>query len=50
MEKILEEVLRVTRNYQVTMPAAIGSKEEIDEGDISKVVYDEREGLSRSFR
>lgn len=42
---MLEEVVKVTRNYQVTIPASIRSRIEIKEGDTVKVIYDEHEGV-----
>jgi len=41
----LEEIVKVTRNYQVTIPATIRAKAGINEGDIVKIIYDEREGV-----
>ena len=41
----MESVVRVTRNYQVTIPASIRSKLGIKEGDLVKVVYDDVEGV-----
>ncbi|GBC74901.1 hypothetical protein HRbin06_00208 [archaeon HR06] len=42
---MLEEVVKVTRNYQLTIPASVRSKLEIKEGDFVKVIYDEAEGV-----
>jgi AbrB family looped-hinge helix DNA binding protein len=42
---VVEEVVKVTRHYQVTIPAAVRSKAGIKEGDLVKVVYDEAEGV-----
>ena len=39
------EVVKVTRNYQVTIPAAVRAKAGIREGDLVKVVYDESENV-----
>ena len=41
----MEEIVKVTRNYQITIPASIRAKVGINEGDIVKVVYDEKEGV-----
>jgi len=41
----MEEIVKVTRNYQVTIPAPIRSKVGIKEGDIVKIIYDESEGV-----
>jgi AbrB family looped-hinge helix DNA binding protein len=42
---VVEEVVKVTRNYQVTIPAVVRVKAGIREGDLVKVVYDEVEGV-----
>ena len=39
------EIVKVTRNYQVTIPATIRAKAGINVGDIVRVTYDEREGV-----
>ncbi len=39
------EVVKVTRNYQVTIPASVRKKAGIKEGDLVEVSYDEREGI-----
>ncbi|BES81054.1 AbrB/MazE/SpoVT family DNA-binding domain-containing protein [Pyrodictium abyssi] len=39
------EVVKVTRNYQVTIPAAVRAKANIREGDLVEVLYDEDEGV-----
>ena len=38
-------LVKVTRNSQVTIPAAVRAKAGISEGDIVEVVYDEDEGI-----
>lgn len=43
--KVAEEIVKVTRNYQVTIPVAIRSKVNIREGDLVKMFYDEVEGV-----
>jgi len=40
-------VVKVTRNYQITIPAAVGEKLGIKEGDLVRVVYDEFEGVAK---
>jgi AbrB family looped-hinge helix DNA binding protein len=42
---VVEEVVKVSRNYQVTIPAKIRQKFQIKEGDLVKVVYDEKENV-----
>ncbi len=39
------EIVKVTRNYQVTIPATVRAKAGINEGDIVRVIYDEKEGV-----
>ncbi|MEM0295974.1 MAG: AbrB/MazE/SpoVT family DNA-binding domain-containing protein [Candidatus Korarchaeum sp.] len=46
---MVEEVVKVTRNYQVTIPASIRSITEIKEGDFVKIIYDEHEGAIKIF-
>jgi AbrB family looped-hinge helix DNA binding protein len=41
----MERIIKVTRNYQITIPATIRAKIGIREGDVVKVVYDEHEGV-----
>ena len=43
----MEEVVKVTRNSQVTIPASIRSRLGIREGDFVRVVYEEGEGFVR---
>ena len=38
------EIVKVTRNYQVTIPATVRAKANIREGDLVEVLYDEEEG------
>ena len=38
---------KVTRNYQVTIPADVRSKASVDKGDILQVEYDESSGTIR---
>ncbi|MCY0850683.1 AbrB/MazE/SpoVT family DNA-binding domain-containing protein [Sulfuracidifex metallicus] len=42
-----EEVVKVSRNYQVTIPAKIRQKFQVKEGDLVKVIFDEKEGTVR---
>ncbi len=39
------EVVKVTRNFQVTIPVNVRTKAGIREGDFVEVSYDEREGV-----
>ncbi len=39
------EIVKVTRNYQVTIPTSIRTRVGIREGDLVEIVYDEREGV-----
>jgi len=41
----VEEVVKVSRNYQVTIPAKVRQKFPVKEGDLVKVIYDENEGV-----
>jgi len=41
----IEEIVKVSRNYQVTIPAKIRQKFQIREGDLVKVIYDENENV-----
>ncbi|AGJ63368.1 HEPN domain-containing protein [Sulfolobus islandicus LAL14/1] len=41
----VEEIVKVSRNYQVTIPAKVRQKFQIKEGDLVKVTYDESEGV-----
>ncbi|BAB67147.1 MULTISPECIES: AbrB/MazE/SpoVT family DNA-binding domain-containing protein [Sulfolobaceae] len=41
----VEEIVKVSRNYQVTIPAKIRQKFQIKEGDLVKVVFDENENV-----
>ena len=41
----MECVVKVTRNYQVTIPSSVRLRADIKEGSFLKVVYDEREGV-----
>jgi len=40
-----EETVKVTRNYQVTIPSRVRSKADIKVGSIVKVVYDAHENV-----
>ncbi|QKQ99142.1 AbrB/MazE/SpoVT family DNA-binding domain-containing protein [Metallosphaera tengchongensis] len=39
----VEDIVKVSRNYQVTIPARIRQKFQIKEGDLVRVVFDEKE-------
>ncbi|MEM3905320.1 MAG: AbrB/MazE/SpoVT family DNA-binding domain-containing protein [Nitrososphaerota archaeon] len=39
------EIVKVTRNFQVTIPSRIRSKADIREGSFVRVIYDEVEGV-----
>ncbi|MEM0373001.1 MAG: AbrB/MazE/SpoVT family DNA-binding domain-containing protein [Sulfolobaceae archaeon] len=41
----IEEIVKVSRNYQVTIPAKIRQKFQIREGDLVKVIFDENENV-----
>jgi len=41
----VEEIVKVSRNYQVTIPAKIRQKFQIREGDLVKVIFDENENV-----
>ncbi|MDK2372422.1 MAG: AbrB/MazE/SpoVT family DNA-binding domain-containing protein [Candidatus Korarchaeota archaeon] len=40
-----KKIVKVTRNYQVTIPVSVRTKAGIREGDFVEVSYDEREGV-----
>ncbi|MEM0079997.1 MAG: AbrB/MazE/SpoVT family DNA-binding domain-containing protein [Nitrososphaerota archaeon] len=39
------EIVKVTRNFQVTIPSRIRSRADIREGSFVRVIYDEVEGV-----
>ena len=39
------EIVKATRNHQVTVPTTIRAKAGINVGDIVRVTYDERDGV-----
>jgi len=41
----MEQYVKVTRNYQITIPAAIRDKVGLRVGDTVKVIYDEKEDV-----
>ncbi|AHC50621.1 AbrB family transcriptional regulator [Sulfolobus acidocaldarius SUSAZ] len=41
----MEEIVKVSRNYQVTIPAKIRQKFQVKEGDLVRVIYDENENV-----
>ncbi|AAY79526.1 AbrB/MazE/SpoVT family DNA-binding domain-containing protein [Sulfolobus acidocaldarius] len=42
---MVEEIVKVSRNYQVTIPAKIRQKFQVKEGDLVRVIYDENENV-----
>ncbi|EZQ02406.1 AbrB family transcriptional regulator [Candidatus Acidianus copahuensis] len=40
---VSEDIVKVSRNYQVTIPAKIRQRFQVKEGDLVKVVYDDKE-------
>lgn len=42
---MIEGVVKVTKNYQVTIPSHVRKKFYIREGDLVKVVFDEKENV-----
>ena len=40
---MVEEIVKVSRNFQVTIPAKIRQKFQIKDGDLVKVIYNETE-------
>jgi len=40
---MVEEIVKVSRNFQVTIPAKVRQKFQIKDGDLVKVIYDEKE-------
>ena len=42
---MVEVIVKVTRNFQVTIPASIREKLGIRVGDLVRVIYDESEGV-----
>ncbi len=42
---VLEQVVKITRNFQVTIPAIIREKMGLKEGDFVKIIYDEHENV-----
>ena len=41
----IEESIKVSRNYQITIPSKIRQKFKISEGELVSVVYDDRENV-----
>ncbi len=41
----IEEVVKVSRNYQITIPAKIRQKFQIQEGELVRIIYDENENV-----
>jgi len=46
---MVEEIVKVSRNYQVTIPSKVRQKFQIKDGDLVKVVYDEKENVVKMF-
>mgnify|MGYP001770929219 FL=1 len=42
---MVEVIVKVTRNYQVTIPASVRERLGIRVGDLVRVIYDENEGV-----
>ncbi|MEN2975308.1 MAG: AbrB/MazE/SpoVT family DNA-binding domain-containing protein [Candidatus Caldarchaeales archaeon] len=40
-----EDIVKVTRNFQVTIPSRVRARADVKEGSFVKVVYDEVEGV-----
>jgi len=43
----VNNLVKVTRNYQITVPATVREKLGIKEGDLVRIVYDESEGVAK---
>jgi len=43
----MNNLIKVTRNYQITIPADVRRRLNISEGDFIKIVYDESEGVAK---
>ena len=43
----MNNLVKVTRNYQITVPATVREKLGIKEGDLVRIVYDESEGVAK---
>ncbi|MCG2909377.1 AbrB family transcriptional regulator [Sulfolobus sp. SCGC AB-777_L09] len=41
----VEDIVKVSRNFQVTIPVRIRQRINIKEGDLVRVVYDEKEDV-----
>ena len=41
----VEDVVKVSRNFQVTIPSRIRQKINIREGDLVRIIYDEKEDV-----
>lgn len=39
----VEDIVKVSRNFQVTIPARIRQKVKVKEGDLVRVIYDEND-------
>ena len=45
LEMPVEDIVKVSRNFQVTIPARIRQKVKVKEGDLVRVIYDENENV-----
>ncbi len=43
----MRDVVKVTRNYQVTIPVDVRDRLGVREGDLVRIVYDEQEGVAK---
>lgn len=43
----MKNLIKVTRNYQITIPADVRRRLNINEGDFIEIVYDESEGVAK---
>jgi len=43
----MKNLIKVTRNYQITIPADVRRRLNISEGDFIEIVYDESEGVAK---
>ncbi|ALU28581.1 AbrB family transcriptional regulator [Sulfolobus acidocaldarius] len=44
---MVEDIVKVSRNFQITIPVRIRKKFPIKEGDLVKVIYDEKDNTVR---
>ncbi|RLF02812.1 MAG: AbrB/MazE/SpoVT family DNA-binding domain-containing protein [Thermoprotei archaeon] len=48
LDVLVNSLVKVTRNYQITVPATVREKLGIKEGDLVRIVYDESEGVAKN--